>query len=400
MRWRRSQRWAIWVAGLALIGPAGVLVAGSAAAGPAGRPFVYVAATKRNQIAQFKATSSGALRPLKPATVPSGQFPYGIAVSPDGTSVYAVDVGPNGHPANRISQYTINPTTGRLTPKSPPTVATAGGPESIAISPDGRSAYVGANNDRVSQYSIDRNTGALRPKSPATVASGPNASSAIAVTPNGRYVYVASCHGCNKVVLRHSSASPASTGKSTIWEYGVNPKNGALSTRPHGIVATGSAPQWIAIAPNGRSAYVSSTASGSGAIWQYTINPTTGMLSPMSPATAAAGFAPHNIVIAPNGKNAYVITVRNSKIAQYLVNQSTGALSPSPVSTAATVLHPEAIAISVNGKNAYVTSENDPRMSQYTINPATGKIAPMAPARVMTPSGALGVAVTPGPAAG
>jgi 6-phosphogluconolactonase (cycloisomerase 2 family) len=111
-------------------------VACSAAAVPrsAGR-FVYVAASKRDKISQFKVTSSGALRPLKPANVPGGQSPYGVAVNPQGTSLYAVDVGPSLHPANKISQYTISPTTGRLTPKSPATVATGRGPESIAIAP-------------------------------------------------------------------------------------------------------------------------------------------------------------------------------------------------------------------------------------------------------------------------
>ena len=377
-----------------------LLVACSAAAlpGKAGG-FVYVAATKRDEVSQFKMTSAGALRPLKPANVPSGQFPYGIAVSPQGTSVYVVDVGPTGHPAKKISQYTINPSTGRLTPKSPATVKTAGGAASIAISPNGKSAYVGDNNDRVSQYSIDPTTGVLRPKSPAAVTSGPNASSAIAVTPNGLYVYVASCHGCNKVVRRHSSAGVPSTGtastsatKASVWEYRVNPGSGALSTKPFAIVATGQAPQWIAVAPNGRSAYVA----GGGAIWQYTINPTTGKLTAMFPETAASGFAPHNIVIAPNGKSAYVTTVRNSTIAQYRVNQNTGTLSTKPVSTATTVLNPEALAIAANGKSAYVTSEGYPgKLSQFTINPRTGKIKPMTPATVKTACGALGVAVTP-----
>jgi 6-phosphogluconolactonase len=389
------------VAGVAVIvGGLGAVCSAGAVSPKAGR-FVYVAATKRNEVSQFRVTRSGALRPLKPASIPSGQFPYGIAVSPQGTSVYAVDVGPNGHPANKVSQYTINPTTGRLTPKSPATVATAGGPESIAISPNGKSAYVGDNNDRVSQYSISPRTGALRAKSPATVASGANASSAIAVTPSGKYVYVATCVGCNKVVRRHSSAGGLSTGtgstsamKATVWEYRVNPGSGALSTKPFAIVATGQAPQWIAIAPNDRSAYVASSASG-GAIWQYSINPTTGKLTPMSPATAASGFGPHNIVIAPNGKNAYVTTVTNSKIAQYRVNQNTGTLSTEPVSTATTVKHPEALAITADGKNAYVTSEGDPKLSQYAINPTTGRITPMTPATVKTASGALGLAVTP-----
>jgi 6-phosphogluconolactonase (cycloisomerase 2 family) len=130
----RLERWAARAAGLAVI--CGLLVVACSAAavsGAAGR-FVYVAATKRNEVSQFKVSRSGALGPLKPATVSSGAFPYGIAVSPQGTSVYAVDVG-----ANKVSQYTIDRVTGRLRAKSPATVPTGRGPESIAISPDGKS---------------------------------------------------------------------------------------------------------------------------------------------------------------------------------------------------------------------------------------------------------------------
>ncbi|HEX3801777.1 MAG TPA: hypothetical protein VHV75_02955 [Solirubrobacteraceae bacterium] len=77
----------------------------------------------RNSISQFQVSVSGALRPLKPATVASGPFPNAIAVSPNGNA-YVVDAAAVGTPANEISQYSINPITGDLTPKSPATVAT------------------------------------------------------------------------------------------------------------------------------------------------------------------------------------------------------------------------------------------------------------------------------------
>ncbi len=360
-----------------------------------------MAASKRDKISQFKVTSSGALRPLKPANVPGGQSPYGIAVNPQGTSVYAVDVGPSLHPANKISQYTINPTTGRLTPKSPPTVATGRGPESIAIAPNGKSAYVG-DHDTVSQYTINPSTGTLTPKSPLTVTAVAT-TAAIAVAFNGRYAYVATCGGCGYARRKSSSGVTAgprisdarSAQPSYLLEYRINPGTGALSAKPVANVPTGNGANWIAIAPNDRSAYVA-TATGGGTVWQYTINPSTGKLKPKTPAAVTTGGATHNIVIAPNGKNAYVIGAANSKVvSQYRINPSTGSLGSRPVSTAPTVFDPEALAIAANGKNAYVTSGDDPKLSQYTINPATGKITPMTPATVKTASGAFGVAVTP-----
>ena len=69
----------------------------------------------------------------------SGEFPYDIAVSPQGTSAYAVDNLSNTTGA--VSQYTLNPATGKLTPKSPRKVAGAGFPIGIKVAPDGRYLY-------------------------------------------------------------------------------------------------------------------------------------------------------------------------------------------------------------------------------------------------------------------
>ena len=395
MRWRGSERWAAWVAGLAVL--AGVLAAAcSAAAGAAGRgPFVYVADTKRDEVSQFRASRSphGALKPLAPSTVPAGPFPYTIAVDPQGTSAYATSS------ASKVYQYTINPTTGRLRPKSPATVATRSGETAaIAFTPDGTSAYVVGNN--ISQYSIDATTGDLTPKSPATVATPPNPEP-IAVTPNGKYVFVANCGGCGyaRKTPSHAAAGAAAVKgqpakPSYLVEYRINSRTGALSPKPIAKVTTGNGANWIAIAPNGKSVYVATNTNG---VWQYTTNPTTGKLSPKNPETT--GGTEHNIVIAPNGKNAYVIGATSRRVSQYRINPRTGTLSPKRISTAGTVLHPEAIALSADGKNAYVTSENDGKVAQYTINPTTGKITAMTPGTVKTPSGALGLAVTPDPSA-
>src|SRR5215469_5531842 len=110
---------AVMACGLA----AGCTAAGAPAAArsPARAPFVYFTGKGgTNEISQFATLGSGALRPLTPRNVSGGEFPYDIAVSPQGISAYAVHN--LSHTAGAVSQYTINPATGRLTPKSPKTV--------------------------------------------------------------------------------------------------------------------------------------------------------------------------------------------------------------------------------------------------------------------------------------
>jgi DNA-binding beta-propeller fold protein YncE len=361
----------------------------AAAASPAGEPFVYVTGKGgTNEISQFAALGSGALRPLTPRNVASGEFPYDIAVSPQGTSAYAVDNLSNT--AGAVSQYTINPATGKLTPKSPRMVATAGVPSGIiAVSPDGKNAYVPAGK-AISQYRISPVTGKLTPIPPRTVAGGGNPIG-IKVAPDGRYLYITTGTQCLAPRGTHAACASANAKTNTVLVFRISPATGALSAKPVQTVATGQNPQMITIAPDGMSAYVTAKT-----IWQYSISPATGRLTPMSPATVAGGKGPHDLAVAPDGKNLYVITVGDDIIAQYAINPANGALSARPVSTARTVPVPEAIALSPDGKNAYVTSEGEGALSQFAISPVTGKITPLSPATVTAPShGSLGVAVTP-----
>jgi DNA-binding beta-propeller fold protein YncE len=328
------------------------LAAGCTAAGarapagpPAGAPFVYVTGKGgTNEISQFASLGSGALRPLTPGNVASGEFPYDVAVSPRGTSAYAVDSLSNT--AGAVSQYTLNRATGKLTPMPPRKVAGAGFPIGIKVAPD------------------------------------------------GRYLYFVSGVNCFALKGSKGSRCAALAKASTVSVFGISPATGALSSAPVQTVPTGLGPQMITIAPGGTSAYVAAT--GASTIWQYSINPATGKLTPKSPASVAGGGAPHDLAVAPDGKNLYVVNNSGATIAQYAISPATGALSARPVSAARTVPAPEALALSPDGKNAYVTSEGDGALSQFAISPVTGKITPLSPATVTAPShGSLGVAVTP-----
>ena len=54
-----------------------------------------------------------------------------IKIAPDGNSVYVTSENDG-----RLSQYTIHPPTGKITPMSPATVPTASGSLGLAITPE------------------------------------------------------------------------------------------------------------------------------------------------------------------------------------------------------------------------------------------------------------------------
>jgi DNA-binding beta-propeller fold protein YncE len=294
----------------------------------------YVTNFFGNSVSQYDVDSeSGALSPKTPATVAARLRPGSIAVTPDGKSAYVANVlGDTGLPFDdgRVSQYDIDPQSGRLSPKAPATIATLPGPNSVAVTPDGRSAYVADTfGDLIQQYDIDPQSGALSPKSPATVAAR-SEPLVVAVTPDGRSAYVTafdediiSQYDIDPVSGALSPKTPATVagtragaiggavvtpdGKSayvpnpfadTVSQYDIDALSGRLSPKSPPTVGPVRAIA-VAVAPDGKSAYVTNHFADPGAVSQYDIDPVSGRLSPKTPATVIAGIAPAGIAVLP-----------------------------------------------------------------------------------------------------
>jgi uncharacterized repeat protein (TIGR01451 family) len=146
--------------------------------------------------------------------VATGHGPNAIAITPDGRNAYVPSV------ADRtISWYRINPATGKLTVKSLAAAVTGRGSQAIAITPDGRSAYVANENDgTISQYTIAPATGKITPKAPAAVhaASG---SEAVAVTPDANVsVKMTAPHSVTSAARVTYTITVAGSGPSRAWQ--------------------------------------------------------------------------------------------------------------------------------------------------------------------------------------
>ncbi len=357
----------------------------AAAAGAA--QFVYVtnvaSGNVRGGVSQYAVGAGGALSPLVPAGVTVGVEPFFVAVTPDGKSAYVPDGGLN---SGSISQYSINPMSGALSPKTPAAVVDSRGPWGITVAPNGRSAYAtninGLYPGSISQYSIDPVTGVLSPKSPPTVAAGSTLTNSdpfsVAVAPDGKSAYVA-------------------TFFSGVLQYDIDPTTGNLSPKTPASVSAGITPEGVVVTPDGKSAYVSNV--NSNTISQYSIDPVTGTLSPKSPAFVATGSAPTNgLVVTPNGRSVFVYNSGPSAlggrtVSQYDVDLASGTLSPkTPASVAAAPgSTASGLAVTSDGKSAYVV--NDSVISQYNIDPLTGALSPKTPATVATGGDSDGIAI-------
>jgi YVTN family beta-propeller protein len=251
---------------------------------PDGRS-VYVGNMFSMTISQYDVRAGGALSPKTPAAVPAGGLPAGVAVAPDGKSVYAANFDLAADNPNGVSQYNMD-RSGRLSFKDPEEVVAGGGPSAgLAVSPDGKSVYVAnSGSDTVSQYDVGA-SGALSPKRVDAVGTG-DEPSGVAVTPDGRSVYVA------------NFGDPTSGGGS-VSQYDVG-SGGELSLKRPRSVSAGSHPVAVTVSSDGGSAYVTSgpPSAVSGFVFLYDVGDG-GALTPKDTGMMPAGTRPSGLAVTP-----------------------------------------------------------------------------------------------------
>jgi DNA-binding beta-propeller fold protein YncE len=334
-------------------------------------------------ISQYGIGAEGRLSPLSPPTVSVGGHAYSIAVSPDGKSAYVPSDGIG------IYQFDVDPATGALSAKTPPAVPLPGPPTSlgnyhIAVTPDGRTAY--ADNpephggDHLSQYDIDQSTGKLSLRDAEAGCIGGFVTGTFAVSLDGRSLY----------------GSDIFVGAE---QCDIDPATGSLSPKTPYIVSTNDRyPESVVLSPDGKSAYYANFNNGilgapNNTIAQFDIDPASGRLSLKTPALITTGVSARvgAGAITPDGRSLYVISGGRAgsppgtgSVWLYDIDPSTGALSHKDPADLDRGGYPEAIAVSADGRSAYVTNGGDNYLWQYDIDPTDGALSPKNPATVAT----------------
>ncbi len=307
-------------------------------------------------------------------TINSGaDYPQSIAVDPTGKFAYVASQGCDF--SGYVSMYTINPTTGALASIGPPVPTNDEFTDSVTVDPSGKFAYVASSGDvwdidfgSVVTYAINPTTGALTSTTGGIIGTGVNGTAelfnSVAVDPSGKFAYAAD-----------GGAFPAGSfgGDSSVSMYTINSTTGALTS--NGMIAAGSGPASVAVDPAGKFAYVANwTYDTEGSVSMYTIDATTGALTFIG--SIAAGTSAFSVAVDPAGKFAYVANWTGNdtegSVSMYTIDATTGVLTPS--GTIVTELSPTSIVIHPSGKFAYVTNSGSNSVSMYSIDSATGTL--------------------------
>ncbi len=288
---------------------------------PAG-DSAFVTNAGSNDISSYSVNGSGALKAA--ATTPSGgASPMGMAIDGGGHFLFVANQGDTVDPASgTVSVFTIS--SGALSlvgttvsdetalPNNPPISVT--GPVAVAVTPDGKFLYV-ANQiqNTVSIFSVDA-TGVLsRAIFPATVGTSP---SALAVSSSGKFLYVANSGSNNVQVFSIcGTATPSCpTPDGTLTEVTGSP------------ISTGLGPSYIAISSTGNFAYVVDRQSNQ--ISSYKVNVGSGLLTATTPVAAVStGLHPAAVVVSSGEQFVYVSNTGSNTISQFTMDDTTGALT-------------------------------------------------------------------------
>ncbi|MGH6795069.1 MAG: YncE family protein [Methylocella sp.] len=195
---------AFWARGLIVL--AAVLGLGLSARPAAAAPFAYVTINSGNPgtVSVINTASNTVV-----ATVPVGGQPIGVAVTPDGKHAYVTNQSNDSVSVIDTASNTVVAA-----------VPVGGLPSGVAITPDGQHAYVtNTSSGNVSVIATASNTVV------ATVTGIPHFSGGVAVTPDGKHAYVTNLGSATVVVIDTATNTVAATVPvgSGSWSVAIGP---------------------------------------------------------------------------------------------------------------------------------------------------------------------------------
>jgi YVTN family beta-propeller protein len=280
------------------------VVAAMAAASASAAQMAVVGERDSNQVSFF----STATNKVVGGPVEAGTEPASVAITPDGKYAYVADFG--GESVTVIE-------TG-LRRKFMTIEEVGQGPFGIAITPDGKYAYV---TDRGSDKVAVISTATKKLVKAIPVGEGPTG---IAISPTGKFAYVADSLAGKVEVINTETMSV--TGSS---------------------IKVGEAPSGIEFTPGGTAFVVDQTSKEVSAI-----DPTTKKVTGI-PLAEESGV-PRGISISPDGTKAYVVGLTTGPIS--VIDTATKKVTDEIEVEG----EPEEVAFAANGKTVYVT-ENAPQ---------------------------------------
>ncbi|MEM9379444.1 MAG: beta-propeller fold lactonase family protein [Planctomycetota bacterium] len=322
---------------------------------PSGASFAYVACPGSSDVVdQFAVDALGRLTPLTPPSVatPAGSRPTGIAADPSGRYLYVTLAA-----AGQVLQFDIGDGTGLLTPMATPSVPAGGNPLAIEVSSGGSRAYVTLPDvGEVQTFDVGMDgtlTSAARDRA--------RGGSALAVARDGAPLVFASPH------LYVAYEGSDLILQSTLAIIGAE---AVLDPLDPFSVSTGDRP--VAFARHPASDYALVASRGSSDLRDFLRDGTTGQLTRSSPPSTFPTPTPLDVAIESSGRFGYVLQNGDDGLRRLDVDRTDAPLVAGDA--VATGADPRSLAVDPTGRFAYVASFGSATVQAYTLDGGTGDL--------------------------
>lgn len=344
--------------------------------------FLYVANVGSNTISGYSMdATTGALTPMAGSPFNAGSLPERIAVDPSGKFMYVTNDNPNdqfGLPGT-VSGFVIDSATGALTPVQGSPFPAGIFAYQVTVDPTGKFVYVAntGSSGSISAYTIDATTGALTPVPGSPFPNG-GQSGGIAAHPNGKFLYVTNQTSTN------------------ISAFSIDAGTGALAPIPGSPFPAVAWPNGAAIDPSGKYLYVSNYTGAR--LSAYTIDATSGALTPIPGSPYLVGDIPFPVAVDPLGKFLYVANAGHpccdaGTVSAFTIDSGSGALTAVAGSPFAAGINSQGLTVDPSGKFVYVVNSSSSDISAYSIDPSSGALTPLPGSPFSAPGSPLGVVV-------
>lgn len=203
---------------------------------------LYVASQGSNLVGGFEVDANGALKPIAGSpfsTSGTGEYGDDVVINASGTFVYVQD---------HVNIYTYGVSTGTGALTLVQTIAGPGGLGTVAFNPDGKYLYaVGSSNNSILVYSVNASTGLLTPAASSPMLEKDGAYT-ISIAPSGKFAYtIENNNDLVSYALIKGVLTPIGSVYSRIYgqRIGIDPKGkflyvpqacGNCSTQVHDVV--------------------------------------------------------------------------------------------------------------------------------------------------------------------
>jgi YVTN family beta-propeller protein len=275
----------------------------------------------------------------------TGALPLGVIVAPDSNHIAVLTSGYSHQGVDIVDRRT-----GRIAQHLEQPAAFVG----IAAAPDGQTLYAsGGNQDVIYRYRLSDatlgNRDSLRLTQTAPKGSGTRYPAGIALSPDGRTLYVAENLADSLAVIDVASGRVTARHATERYPYGVvvapnglvfvsswggntvsvfkPAANGGLAVQ--GRIAAGRHPSALLLNPSGTRLFVASASTDKVSVVETSTGTVVTTLSDAPPAGPAEGSTPNALALSPDGTLLYVAEADNNAVAVFTLSAATSGVPAS-----------------------------------------------------------------------